>query len=450
MADIEVPYDWSPRDYQMPAWQALEGGCKRVCLVWHRRAGKDAVGLNWTIRSAITRVGMYWHILPTYKQARKVIWDGMTGTGRRYLDHWPGNDLVEKSGRGPGLVRRRRDDEMTLWLDNGSIWQCVGCETKEDVDKLVGTNPVGVVFSEYSLHLPGAWDLIRPILAENGGWALFAYTPRGRNHGYRLYQQAEKNPDWFAQVLTVDDTKSVPQKAIDDDRESGMPPELIQQEYYCSWNAPLVGAYYGDLMQNAADSGRITKVPWEPKLPVETWWDLGYGDATAIWWMQRSRGGEVRAIDYYQSVGKSLQHYLSLMHDGHRQDWVYAKHLVPHDAEAHELGTGQTIVETARDLGFRFTSVAKLGVADGIQACRNIIPQTWFDEERCDTGIQALQEYTKEQIAGVYGPNGEPMYRDTPAHNWASHGADAFRTGAVGSRPPRKKPERLAPKLALV
>ena len=436
---IEIPHDWTPRDYQMPLWEALQTGVRRACVVWHRRAGKDAVSLNWTIREAFRRKGIYWHVLPTYRQARKIVWEGMTKDGRRYIDHWPEE-----------LITRKRDDEMTLWLANGSIWQCVGAETEEDVNKLVGTNPVGVVFSEYSLHLPAAWDLVRPILAENDGWALFLYTPRGRNHGYRLFEQAKDNPNWYAELLTVDETKTIRKEAIDEDRASGMPEELVQQEYWCSFDAPLVGSYYGDLISQAESDDRIVNVPWEPKLPVETWWDLGVADATAIWFVQRNRT-EYRVIDYYQHSGVGLQHYARILKEKSVEaEWSYSKHLVPHDAAVRELGSGQSRVETARQLGLPFTVVPRLDVADGIQACRNVIPKCYFDKEKCQLGLQALREYTKERLPGMVGPNGEVLFRDKPRHDWTSHPADAFRTGCVGSRIPRSAPERLAPSLSLV
>ena len=170
---ITLPNNWQPRPYQENLWRALESGVKRAVTVWHRRAGKDLTFIHWTACKAFERPGLYWHILPTYAQGRKIVWDGMTRDGRKFLDAFPDEVIVKK-----------RDDEMTLWLEGGSQWQVIGTD---NVDRLVGTNPVGCVFSEYPLQNPRAWDFIRPILAENGGWAVFSYTPRGRNHGYRLY-----------------------------------------------------------------------------------------------------------------------------------------------------------------------------------------------------------------------------------------------------------------------
>ena len=173
--------------------------------------------------------------------------------------------------------------EMRLTLKNGSIYQVVGTD---NVDRLVGANPVGVVFSEYSLQDPRAWDYIRPILAENGGWALFIYTARGRNHGYDLLNVAKKNETWFQQVLTVEDTRAIPISAVDEERAAGMPEEMIQQEFFCSFDAPLVGSYYGNAMARLLADQHLTKVPYDPNLDVHTSWDLGIGDSTVIIFFQ--------------------------------------------------------------------------------------------------------------------------------------------------------------------
>lgn len=432
MTQITLPHRWKPRAYQQPLWNALEAGATRVAAVWHRRAGKDAVGLNWCATQAFQHPGLYWHVLPTYKQGRKIVWEGKTRDGRDFLSAFPKE-----------LVTRVRDDEMTLWLEGGSMFQVVG---GEDVDRLVGANPRGVVMSEYSLHNPGVWDYLRPILAENGGWAIFLYTPRGRNHGYQLYTQAlenqiEKGGVWWAQVLTVDDTNAIPTTAIEDDRRSGMPEELIQQEYYCSFNASLVGAYWGEQMNHVDREKRITVVPYCAEYPVLTGWDLGIGDSTVIWFAQQV-GLEVRVIDHYESSGKGIEHYINLLRE---KPYSYGDHLVPHDAAARNLGSGKTIVEVARSMGIQLRVVPRLGLEDGIQAVRTLIPRCVFDATKCERGIEALRSYRKEYDTE------RQTYRDRPRHDWSSHHADAFRTLAVGMRPAIQKRESrdLAPQLAM-
>lgn len=223
MTEICIPNDWNPREYQRPLWQYLCSGGKRAVAIWHRRAGKDSLSLNWTAKAMLQRVGVYWHMLPLNNQARKVVWDAIDKQGRRVIDQvFP-----------VPLRKSVNATEMKIELWNGSIWQCVG---SDNYDAYVGSNPVGVVFSEYSVGDPAAWDFIRPILAENGGWALFIYTPRGKNHGFELYNNAIA-AGWFIQRLTVEDTGAISLDIVDDERRAGMSEAMIQQEFYCSFEA---------------------------------------------------------------------------------------------------------------------------------------------------------------------------------------------------------------------
>jgi phage terminase large subunit len=407
MSTIAVPVDWRPRHYQMPLWSFLEAGGKRAVAVWHRRAGKDATALNWTVTSAFKRPGLYWHLLPTYNQGRKIVWDGRTKEGRPFLDAWPKD-----------AIRAVNNTDMKIELENDSIWQVVGTD---NVDRLVGANPVGCVFSEYSLQDPQAWDYIRPILAENGGWALFIYTPRGRNHGHDIFEMARGNQKWFCQVLSVDDTKVLSPEIIEEERAAGMPEEMVQQEFFCSFDAGLVGSYYGTQMARALEDGRIMTVPWEPRVEVHTAWDLGMHDACSIWFYQQV-GLEVRLIDYYEGSGEGLAHYARVLKD---KEYVYGKHYAPHDIEVRELGTGKSRKDTAAMLGIRFTTLPKLPLDDGIDAVRNILPRCYFDYEKCTRGIEALRQYKKKWNDKMR------CYSSTPDHDWSSHAADSFRYLAV-------------------
>ena len=417
-AEITLPYNWTPREYQRPLWDALEGGCKRAVAVWHRRAGKDMTGLHWMAVQAFVRPGIYWHLFPTYAQGRKAIWEGRDNEGHGFLEAFP-----------EGSWYRKRDDEMSLWLHGGSIYQVIGCD---QIDRLVGANPIGCVFSEYALQNPAAWQLIRPILAANDGWAVFAYTPRGRNHGYKLAQLAEGDDRWFYQLLSVKDTGVVPEDVLAAEKAE-MPKELYEQEYNCSFDAPLVGSYYGELLSDASKDGRIGKVPWAPQIPVTVAFDLGMSDATSIWFAQRV-GREIRLIDYYESSGHGLEHYAKVIRD---KPYVIEDVLAPHDAKVRELGTGKSRIETAMSLGLRMRVVPKLSLEDGIQATRLLLRNVWIDGKNCARGLQALREYIKSPIESERGPGGEMLYRDRPKHNWASHGADALRTLAVGMAPER-------------
>jgi hypothetical protein len=223
--EIDIPYNHSPRAYQFPFWSAMESGRKRACLVWHRRSGKDLTALNWTATAMTERVGTYYHCFPEYNQGRKVMWDGMDGEGKKFTDHIPKE--IRKS---------TNNTEMKIETLNGSIWQIIGAD---NYDSVVGANPVGIVLSEWAIsdRYPQAWDYFRPMLVENGGWAVFIYTPRGRNHGFDLYQQALNNPDWFCQLLTIDDTRVISREDIDRERRAGYSEDMIAQEFFCSFVA---------------------------------------------------------------------------------------------------------------------------------------------------------------------------------------------------------------------
>ncbi len=413
----------------MPFWKYMQGNDegKRASCVWHRRAGKDLVGINLVQVKSQERIGMYWHMLPTYKQGRAIVWNGFTRDGRKFLDHFH-----------PSLVASTNATEMRVTFTNGSIYQVVGTD---DIDSLVGTNPIGVVFSEYSLHDPGAWNYIRPILAENGGWAVFIYTARGNNHGKVMIDMAQANKSWFAEILVAGNNGTkrenglpvISDEVINEERAAGMPEEMIQQEFYCSFEAPFVGAYYGSQMMALEKKGQILdEVEHDPKLLVDTHWDLGVSDGCAIWFTQQL-GTEVRVIDYYEASGEGLPHYAKVLLgqiDGgdHRGEYTYGRHFAPPDIAVKELGTGRTRIETAKSLGIKFRTVRKHDVDDGIEAVRNILPTCWFNKQRCARGLDALRAYRKDW------DDKNKCFRTNPLHDWSSHAADAFRYFAMSGK----------------
>ena len=419
MAEITIPHDWQPLAHQKALWRYLEGGGKRAVAVWHRRAGKESTTLNWTAVSAIQKVGVYWHMLPTAAQARRVVWQAIDREGRRVIDQvFP-----------EPLRKRIRNDEMEIELKNGSLWQLVG---SDNYDRLVGSNPSGVVFSEYSLTDPRAWDYVRPILAENGGWAVFIFTPRGKNHAWELYEMARSNTDWFCESLSVEDTHAISPAAIEQERRSGMSNALIQQEFYASFEAENEGSYYGRLMEEAEREGRITRVPYDPAIPVHTFWDLGMADEMALWFVQLA-GQEYHVIDYYENNGEALSHYVQLMQS---KPYIYGQAHLPPDAKVRELGTGKSRLEVLTALGVKPVLVPGLSIADGIEAVRSLLPRCWFDREKCALGIRHLAAYHREF------DEKRQVWRAQPVHDYSSHAADAFRYFAVHSSAlrPRRAP----------
>jgi phage terminase large subunit len=419
---VELPaHGWRPRHYQEPLWRYLEGGGKRAVSLWHRRSGKDEVALHWTASAAMQRIGNYWTMLPEASQARKAMWEAVNPhTGRRRID-----DVF------PGELRANvRNDEMSIRFKNGSTWQLVG---SDNFDSLVGSTPVGMVFSEYALADPRSWAMLRPILAENGGWAIFPSTPRGTNHLKALYDAATTDPDWFAQRLTVEDTglfdaAFLARELAEYQRENGQEDgkRLFEQEYHCSFAAAVRGAYYAAYIEKARDEKRIGRVPHDPKREVRTAWDLGIGDSTAIWFFQRS-GREVWLIDYYEASGVGLEHYVNLMRS---KPYTYADTaaILPHDAEAKELGTGKSRQEVLKGLGVKSEIAPRLGVDDGINAVRMMLPLVYIDAEKCARGIECLESYRADY------DDKRKVLRASPLHNWSSHGADALRYLAVAIR----------------
>jgi len=417
---LRLPHNnWHPRSYQMKLYTYLERGGKRAMAVWHRRAGKDEVCLHWAASASQMRVGVYWHMLPEANQARKAVWDAVNPhTGQRRI-----NECFP-----PEMRESTRETDMAIRCRNGSLWQLVG---SDNYNSLVGSPPVGVVFSEFALADPSAWGYLRPILAENGGWALFITTPRGRNHAATFYEAARQDPTWFAERLPATDTNVFTAEQLEVEhrelvREYGKDDgeARFQQEYMCSFDAGVMGSYYGSLMEAAEKDGRLTKVPHEATLPVHTAWDLGIGDATAIWCIQLA-GREVRVIDYIENSGVGLDWYSRELD---KRPWKWGEHVLPHDAAARELGTGRSREEVLRSLGFHRTQVVpQQRIEDGINAVRMILPRCWFDAEKCARGISALQNYRRSWNEALR------TYADRPLHDWTSHAADALRAFAMGN-----------------
>ena len=391
----------------------MANGGKRAVAVWHRRAGKDLTTVNIIAVEATKRPGLYWHLFPTYNQGRKIAWDGMTGAGRKFIDHFPKEMIAGQPN----------NTEMKINFKNGAIYQVVG---SDNPDRLVGANPVGVILSEYALQDPRAWDYIRPILVENKGFAIFIYTARGRNHGYRMYEMARHNPKWFAEVLTVDNTDVVSKADIEEERVSGMPEEMIEQEFYCSWDAPLVGSYYGQYMKVARKCNRIRQVPHDPLLQVYTAWDLGVGDSTVIIFYQRYIN-EIRIIDVYSQTGQGFSHYAKIMSEGKRSFYDYAEHYGPHDLAVRELGTGRSRIEVAREFGINFRVARRLPVDDGIEAVRQLMPFIYWHEE-LEHLIEAASQYRREW------DDKKRCFTPQPYHDWTSDYMDALRVLALAIR----------------
>ena len=314
---------------------------------------------------------------------------------------------------------------MFIRFKNGSTWQVVG---SDNFNSLVGSPPIGLVLSEYALANPAAWSYLRPILLENGGWALFIYTPRGNNHGKALLDSARESPGWFWDVSPVSLTKAIPQEALDDElremmRENGTDQgkALFKQEWECSFEAAVVGAYYVGEMDDAEENGRITSVPHDPALTVTTYWDIGIDDATAVWFEQQL-GAEIRMIEYQEWTNTALT---DIAREVSEKPYIYAEHVFPHDLRAREMTSGRTREEVMKTLLKNVTIAPMQLIVDGIAAVRTIFPKMWFDREKCAHGLEALRNYRKRY------DEKRRCFEEHPHHDWASHGADALRQKGI-------------------
>ena len=415
--EIIIPHNYKPRPYQMGLWDAMiSEKKKRAIYVWHRRAGKDLLALNRILYSAMFEaVGTYWHIFPSYAQGAKSVWQETNSEGRKYIDYIPQE-----------LIAKKNEKELKITLKNGSIYQIVG---SDNPDSLRGAGIKGAVFSEYAEQDPRAWGTIQPMLLENNGWAMFNFTPKGQNHAYELYKMAQKMPEvWHSEIKTAEETGVFTQQQLEQVKaeilSEGKTLDFFNQEFLCSFNNPIEGAYYSKIIDDIDKQGRIGNYPYDPALPVYTFWDLGVGDANAIWFAQFI-GNEIRIIDYIEDNNRGMNTYIKEVKD---KVYIYEEHYAPHDIVVREYTNGKARIETALELGLRFMIAPKLSEDDGIDAVRAILPKCFFNEPTTRRGLLTIKNYKKEF------DNKNNTFKLQPKHDWASHGADAFRYLAVSYR----------------
>lgn len=420
--EIKLPYGFKARSYQTKTFKARFFEKKHYLIdVIHRRGGKTKTAINLLLMGAMTRIGLYTHCFPTLKQAREIIWQGIDEEGKRYLDHIP-QELIKG---------KPHSTYMRVPLINGSVIKLAG---SDNYNRIVGGNPMGIIFDEYPLGNPLAWDYLSPVIRKNKGWVYFPYTPRGRNHGYRLFKMAQTNPEWFVQKLNITQTFNLDglsvfsEADVEAERKQGRPEEIIQQEYYCSFEGVQQGAYYGDVLKKAREERRICKLEILENVPVYTFWDLGVGDSQSIWFMQ-PQGGSLRFIYYYENQGKGIQFYIDFMRQLQKELKIrYADSFAPFDIEHREWSSGRTRLEIARANGLSFKVVNKISIDEGISCVRAIFERCYFDEKRCEHGLRCLEAYHREW------DEKHQCYNEKPVHNWASDGSDSFRYFAVAWR----------------
>ena len=388
-------------------------------VVAHRRCGKTVACINDLIYKALTdekENARYAYIAPYHAQAKSIAWDYL----QRYAQP---------------VLAKANQSELWVELINGAKIRLFGADNP---DALRGLYLDGVVLDEYADMRPRVWgEIIRPLLADRMGWAVFIGTPKGHNGFYEVYENATKQSNWFVKTLRASQTGLLPDGELKDAFNS-MTEDQYLQEFECSFEAAIIGAYYGKEMRVLTDQNRITKVEHDPIFPVHTAWDLGYSDDTAIWWYQVVHG-EIRVLEYHSSNGQPVSYYTGLIQS---KDYHYGTHWLPHDARAKTLASGgKSIIEQiSNKIPLESLKIVpNLSLQDGIQATRLALMRAWFDADKCQDGIECLRQYQREY------DEDKKMFRDKPRHDWTSHGADAFRMLSIAwseehKEVPRDKP----------
>jgi phage terminase large subunit len=429
MAHIELPaYGWTPRQSQLKAWDALAGRNRKrsVVLAAHRRWGKDEIAGSALSVRAMERVGNYWHCLVKQEQARRAIWDGINPkTGRRRWQDWfP-----------PEIIEHEDNQSMKLTFKNKSTYQLFG---SDNADSMVGSAPVGIVYSEAALANPTAFGLFRPIITENNGFEWYISSVRGRNTFYQIFMSALSSPDGYAQLLSAEDTEVFTPAQLEAERlyylrtyGSAFGAALFEQEYLSSWDAAVIGAVFGDEIKTLRAEGRCAPFAYDPRYPVYTSWDIGVGDPTYVLFWQVI-GNRPRLIDWYAGTDTGVDHYAEQLA---KKPYYYAKHIGPHDIINRGGGNASSWFEQGRKLGINFERVPKTAKHQSISAGStvirqmeiNVIPDKAMDDERddCTHLIEAFSQYRFN-----FDQERKIMSKE-PVHDWTSHPCDALMTFAL-------------------
>lgn len=416
MDEIEIELDYKPREVFLNFHERQQ---RWAVIVAHRRCGKTVSCINELIYKALIEGkedGRYAYVAPYYSQAKNIAWD--------YLLRFASP-----------VMAKANQSELWVELITGARIRLFGAD---NADSLRGLYLDGVVLDEYADMRPRIWgEIIRPLLSDRRGWAVFIGTPKGHNAFWDLYNNATKDNDWYVKTLRADQTKLIADEELLDARKA-MTPDQYEQEFLCSFEAAILGAYYGQEMRALTDQDRITPIEFDPMFPLESSWDLGYSDDTTIWTFQVVHG-EVRFLEYHTSNGKSIPYYTGYIAQKELEYGVkYSTHWLPHDARAKTLASGGKSIIEQLSLKIPIKCmriVPNLSLQDGIQATRMMLLRSWFDP-KCEEGIECLRQYQREY------DEDKKIFRDKPRHDWASHGADAFRMAAVAWKEQARIPQK--------
>lgn len=437
---IQIPYNFEPRPYQLAVFRAMDGiegrpetKKNRAFLLWHRRAGKDKTCFAYMAKEAVRVPGIYYYCFPFYGQARRALWETLDRDGFRTLDHLPTVSDVS------GVVKRVSNQEMIIELHNGSIIRMIGTD---NIDTIRGTNPRGIVFSEWADQDHDVWAALSPILAENGGWAIFNGTPKGRNHMYKMYNSLQNRPNWFVNKLDVIDSglEEVLWDAIQEDRAVNGD-EYVDQEYYVKFSSGSAGAIFLKHLDKAREDGRIGPFPYDNHRSVSTYWDIG-NEGTAIWFAQHN-GTKTTFIDFWHGTNKDLKDFVDILGN---KGYNYDEHWLPHDGGHRGSGVLRSTADQYSDVFKEFRISGSVRVAlkfakklEAIQASKSRMSRMYWNEGTCAEGLQLLSEYTMR-----FDPK-RGTFLEEPVHDYSSHTADAFMTEAASSETSGLEFEKIKP-----
>jgi len=414
---ITIPY--KPRPLQKEIHKNL---ARFSVLVCHRRFGKSVLTVNELIKKCLQCKlprPRYYYIAPTYSMAKRIAWD--------YLKYY--TSVLPKM--------EYHETELRADLPNGGRIQLLGCERPQT---LKGLYMDGVVLDEVAQMPPKMWtEVIRPALSDRKGFMVAIGTPQGHNSFFELYNHGLQDENWYAKSFKASETNIVDEQELAEAKKM-MPPEIYEAEYECSFESSAIGSIYSQSLSKADNEGRITKVPYDSTIKVDTYWDLGMRDKTAIWFVQQ-KGSAIHLIDYFEDSGESLEYYASILDE---RGYVYDTHYLPHDANVREIGTGKSRLEIAQSLGLVTSIVPKMSIEDGINATRMTLGRCWFDYEKTKDGLDALRQYR-----WAVTDKGETKNR--PLHDWTSHAADSFRYVCTGLQETKNWSSRIEyPRLGIV
>lgn len=421
MTVITVPHKFNPRPYQLELFKALDSGKKRAILRWHRRAGKDKACWCYLIKEAARVAGNYFYVFPTKTMARQALWENVDSSGFKLVNHLPKE-----------FIKRISNQEMLIELNNSSTIRVLGYD--KDPDSIRGIAAKGAVFSEFAFSDPDSYKNMIPALRESDGWVIFNSTPNGRNHFYDLWNATHQSERWFAsQIQTYwpdrDNYSGLVKPEVFPQiiEEEGLTEEDVEREYGVSFNSGMKGSFYMDSIEKAYTSGRIAEFCYDDMYTVDTFWDLGVDDSTAVWFRQRI-GNRLVFIDYFEESGKNLQFYVKMLES---KGYKYGTHYLPHDARQRSLQTGSTTADMFEHL---LTNSSNYGIVevlerapvqDGINAVRSRFSRYHFDSVKCNTGLKKLELYHRRY------DNRRAVFLKEPVHDSNSHAADAIRMEAI-------------------